>query len=281
MHEGEGFKCANEAVMKVLGTSTMPITIQRYVGKAHVHVVDNLPEGIDVILGSDWMKKNRTILDYDRMVMVVKAHNCTLTPANRVATERPKSFFRMALDRAKEVPEDPEEEARSRIDPRVTAKQAWRDIKKGRDFVYVNVRESRSSYPSPVTKKEEASMLPTLPCWPGGQVPVKTNDGSPGGHGVPAPRVNGNLPAGSGGPGPTNNNGNKPAGPVGSGPGRIPEGSDGPLPTETRDELPGPPKKEPDFEAWLLENIPEHDNPNLIPASRLRELLLKYRKVFN
>jgi hypothetical protein len=36
-----------------------------------------------------------------------------------------------------------------------------------------------------------------------------------------------------------------------------------------------------DFEAWLMENIPEHENPHLIPARRLRELLRKYKKVFN
>ena len=63
--------------------------------------------------------------------------------------------------------------------------------------------------------------------------------------------------------------------------GRIPDGPGGPGPTETKDELPGPPKLEMDFEAWLMENIPEHENPHLIPARRLRELLRKYKKVFN
>jgi hypothetical protein len=90
-HEGEGFKCANEAIMRVVGTATLPLTIQRYVGKAHVHIVDNLPEGIDVILGSDWMKRERAILDYDRMVMVVKSQKCTLTPANRMVADWPKA----------------------------------------------------------------------------------------------------------------------------------------------------------------------------------------------
>jgi hypothetical protein len=58
------------------------------------------------------------------------------------------------MDLAKEVPKDPEDKARAHIDPRVTAKQACRDIRKGRDFTYVNVCESRSSYPSPITKNE-------------------------------------------------------------------------------------------------------------------------------
>ena len=44
-HEGEGFKCANEAVTRVVGTSTMPLTIQIYVRKAHVHVSGQPPIG--------------------------------------------------------------------------------------------------------------------------------------------------------------------------------------------------------------------------------------------
>ena len=93
---------------------------------------------------------------------------------------------------------------------------------------------------------------------------------------------NGNIPAGPGGSGPMRN---IPDGPGGFGPmtniGRIPDGPGGPGPTETKDELPGPSKPELDFEAWLMENIPEHENPHLILARRLRELLRKYKKVFN
>ena len=70
--EGEGFQCANEGTLAILGKAKMPLTIQRYVGTIDVHVVDQLPSGIELILGSDWMKKERVIIDYDRMRISVK-----------------------------------------------------------------------------------------------------------------------------------------------------------------------------------------------------------------
>ena len=65
----EGFQCANEGTLAVIGTAKMPLTIQRYVGSIEVHVVDQLPSGIELILGSDWMKRERVIIDYERMVI--------------------------------------------------------------------------------------------------------------------------------------------------------------------------------------------------------------------
>ncbi len=107
---------------------------------------------------------------------------------------------------------------------------------------------------------------------------MKTDDKNPQGPGGPGPVTNnGNIPAGPGGSGPMRN---IPDGPGGSGSmtniGRILDG-----PSEAKDELPGPPQPEMDFEAWLMETIPEHGNPHLIPARRLRELLRKYKKVVN
>ena len=105
------------------------------------------------------------------------------------------------------------EEKKAEADPRISAKQAWREIKKGREYLYVNIRPSRNTeYPAPAKKKEEEELLKKA------------------------------------------------------------------LPTDK--DAPSPPKASIDFEAWLLENIAEHENPQLIPAPKLRDLLRKYKKVF-
>ena len=114
-HGDEGFECANQEVMKVEGTATLPMNIQRYAGKTEVHVIENLPEGIDVILGSDWMTAERAVLDYDKMVIRMSKYGCSLTPANQMKKQRQRSFFRAAHVRAEEIPEDPAEEKRAKM----------------------------------------------------------------------------------------------------------------------------------------------------------------------
>jgi hypothetical protein len=143
------------------------------------------------------------------------------------------------------------------------------------------VHESRSLHPNPVTKKEDASMLPTLPYRPGGRVPVKTKDGIPDGHGVPGPREHGNIPAGHGVPGQAN----IPAGPCLPGPmndiGQIPDAPRGRYrwrPTTTSRDLQ---TRNRVLKRGSGKDILEHENPHLIPARRRRELLREVCESFN
>eukprot|EP00798_Chlamydomonas_sp_ICE-L_P000443 gene443-biopygen178 len=71
-HGNEGFTCANEGIIGINGTATLPFSIQRFKGSAHVHAVDILPGGLDMILGSAWMRKG--ILDYDDMRLILNRH---------------------------------------------------------------------------------------------------------------------------------------------------------------------------------------------------------------
>jgi hypothetical protein len=134
---GEGFQCANEGTLAILGTARMPLTIQRYMGSVDVHVVDQLPSGIELILGSDWMKREKVIIDYDRMVLAIKRHGCSLIPINQLPMARPSSFFAQAVANAEH----------STADPTMSAKAAWKELKKvGTSYTIVNVRK-QAEYP--------------------------------------------------------------------------------------------------------------------------------------
>ena len=125
-NERDGFTCANDGIIKIRGTATLPIHIQRYVGKVFVHVVDKLPGGLDLILGSDWMRDERAVLDYDCMTLSLKRYGCCITPINRQRDETAHSFFTMALS------------GKSTKDPVITGRKAAKFLKAGANHVMVN-----------------------------------------------------------------------------------------------------------------------------------------------
>eukprot|EP00798_Chlamydomonas_sp_ICE-L_P030045 gene30045-biopygen15901 len=202
-HGTEGFTCANEGIIGINGTATLPFSIQRFKGSAHVHVVDKLPGGLDLILGSDWMRDEKAILDYDDMRLILKKHGCSLIPVNRTRDSSVHSFFTMALS------------GDSSVDPVISGRKAAKFLKAGANHIMVNIRDSRPvDYPaSNVSATETADLLAKA------------------------------LPS--------------------------------------SDHLPNPPEVEVDFESWVKENCPEHGDPALMPAHVVRDLLRKFKKVFN
>ena len=154
-HGEEGFQCANEGTLAVLGKAQMPLTIQRYVGSIEVHVVDQLPSGIELILGSDWMKKERVVIDYDRMAIAIKRHGCSIVPINQINATRHTSFFARAVQQAAHNP----------IDPTVSAREGWKELRKaGSTYMIVNLRQSRDpTIGSAHTPKLDAPPPPPLP----------------------------------------------------------------------------------------------------------------------
>eukprot|EP00798_Chlamydomonas_sp_ICE-L_P018267 gene18267-biopygen27215 len=121
-HGNEGFTCANEGIIGINGTATLPFSIQRFKGSAHVHVVDKLPGGLDLILGSDWMRDEKAILDYDDMRLILKRHG---------------------------------------FDPVIYGRKAAKFLKAGANHIMVNIRDSRPvDYPaSNVSASESADLL--------------------------------------------------------------------------------------------------------------------------
>eukprot|EP00798_Chlamydomonas_sp_ICE-L_P006677 gene6677-biopygen1870 len=121
-HGNEGFTCANGGIIGINGTATLPFSIQRFKGSAHVHVVDKLPGGVDLILGSDWMREEKAILDYDDMRLILKRHG---------------------------------------FDPVISGRKAAKFLKAGANHIMVNIRDSRPvDYPaSNVSATESADLL--------------------------------------------------------------------------------------------------------------------------
>jgi len=148
-HGTEGFTCANEGIIGINGTATLPFSIQRFKGSAHVHVVDKLPGGLDLILGSDWMRDEKAILDYDDMRLILKKHGCSLIPVNRTRDSSVHSFFTMALS------------GDSSVDPVISGRKAAKFLKAGANHIMVNIRDSRPvDYPaSNVSATETADLL--------------------------------------------------------------------------------------------------------------------------
>eukprot|EP00798_Chlamydomonas_sp_ICE-L_P011161 gene11161-biopygen12616 len=148
-HGTEGFTCANEGIIGINGTATLPFSIQQFKGSAHVHVVDKLPGGLDLILGSDWMRDEKAILDYDDMRLILKKHGCSLIPVNRTRDSSVHSFFTMALS------------GDSSVDPVISGRKAAKILKAGANHIMVNIRDSRPvDYPaSNVSATETADLL--------------------------------------------------------------------------------------------------------------------------
>jgi hypothetical protein len=138
--KGSGFTCANDEVLMTVGMIEIPLSMQRYAGKTNAHVVAKLPDHLDLILGNDWLRKEKALIDYDKMLIRLKRYGCSILPINQVRSERPKSFFA----RARETAYEPTEETK------ISAKKAWRMMKKGMDYIMVNIRNSTSK-PTPET----------------------------------------------------------------------------------------------------------------------------------
>lgn len=69
---GSHIEIADGKTASLLGQAQLPITVQKYMGIVRTHVLSSLPQGIDIILGMDWLTANGAVLD-------IPGRRCTLT----------------------------------------------------------------------------------------------------------------------------------------------------------------------------------------------------------
>ena len=127
----DSVRCAGDQSVRIKGTAHVPIRMGAYSATIKVYVIDQLIEGVGLILGRSWQKQNRVIIDCDLLSVTIR------TPGRLKLSVYPLNHCRKPkFD--KEIPEfsDPLEPTLSIM----TAKPAWKALKRGSPYLLVNVR---------------------------------------------------------------------------------------------------------------------------------------------
>ena len=124
-------RCAGDQQLGIIGIAYIPLRMGKYTATRKAYVVDQLLQGVDLILGRKWQKSERVIIDCDEMRLQIR------TPGKLKLTVYPLNYSRK-LSHSREI----EEFSRS-TEPSLSvmgAKPAWKALKAGSPYLLVNVR---------------------------------------------------------------------------------------------------------------------------------------------
>ena len=115
------------------------------------------------------MKKERVVIDYNRMAIAIKRHGCSIVPINQLNATRHMSFFARAVQQAANDP----------IDPTVSAREGWKELRKaGSTYMIVNLRQSRDPTGGPASTPQADRRATSAPSAPSGGSGGTTGTGS-------------------------------------------------------------------------------------------------------
>ena len=126
-----GVRCAGDQSIRIKGTAYVPLRMGSYSATCKVYVIDKLLEGVGLILGRRWQKANRVTIYCDELRVDIRPpgrQKLSVYPLNHC--RKPK--FEEEIPEFNEKPE-----------PTLclmTAKPAWKALKRGSPYLLVNVR---------------------------------------------------------------------------------------------------------------------------------------------
>ena len=145
-------RCAGDQSVRIKGTAYVPLRMGMYSATIKVFVIDQLLEGVGLILGRSWQKTNRAIIDCDQLRVQIRP------PGRQPICVYPLNHSRKPKY-SEEIPEfsGPLEPTLSVM----TAKPAWKALKKGSSYLLINVRCRPDD-----SKEPKEPQPPELDCHP-------------------------------------------------------------------------------------------------------------------
>ena len=128
-------KCAGEQLLHSRGTTHGRVQVGAYLDTVRTNVVDQLLEGVDLVLGGTWLRQNKVKIDYAKMICTIRSHGkrITITPLIKGHGNDPEH---RDVDRFMQVMQT----APPRPCEVMSAKRAVRALKHGADYMFVNLR---------------------------------------------------------------------------------------------------------------------------------------------
>ena len=165
-------KVAGGKTVRIMGEAKCPFRMGPYSGTVTVYVVKTLIEGVGMILGSPWQKREKVLIDCANIRIKVGRSNRVINSLKQANTKHNEAAdSRTFVAQAKSGP----------VDPRMmTTKQAAKAIKRGAKYLMVNIRQSQPSISQPGTPGNPGILLATS-----GIPPDETNPGGFGADPVP------------------------------------------------------------------------------------------------
>jgi len=162
---------AGNTSISILGETTVKLHIGNYVTEVEVLVVKDILEGIDVVLGEEWIGTENADIYYSKKLIHLHKSNCVIHPICHEQDSR-KSPLVASYAIRKELGTEVDSDI-------IQAKTAMKALRKGCPYMIINVRKSEpSSERLPETKgtAREEHDLPTMGMILRGDVSAKTHE---------------------------------------------------------------------------------------------------------
>ena len=137
--------CAGNQPLHLKGTIELPLRVGSYMQRVEMNVVDELMEGVDLILGTKWLRNNKVKINYAKMNCTIRTFGNarhTVTPLQKGHDYDPEREHVALLARALHQNEQTCEV--------ISPKRAVKALKRGADYLLLNLRQvERTEHPPP------------------------------------------------------------------------------------------------------------------------------------
>ena len=136
-HAGTYVECAGQNRLQISGRTKTTIRVGSYMDKIQAYVVEQLIEGIDIILGHTWLKANKVMIDYAKLNCTIRAHGNTRHTVTPLSKGQDDDQSKGQVDHFLTAMEQAPPQTCEKISPSRAAKA----LRNGADYLLVRVRQ--------------------------------------------------------------------------------------------------------------------------------------------